>query len=51
MTRERGLSYEYLNEIMIKGCYLMLGNKTEFKHVSDLRHFLFDFDDGLSREY
>jgi len=48
---ERGLSYEYLNEIMSGGCYLMLGNKTEFKQVSDLRHFLFDFDDGLAREH
>jgi hypothetical protein len=51
MTGESGLSYEYLDKIMIGGCYLMSGNKTEFKQVSDLGHFLFDFDDGLSREH
>ena len=48
---EQGLSYEYLDEIMSGGCYLMSGNKTEFKQVSDLGHFLFDFDDGKIREY
>ena len=29
----------------------MSGNKTEFKQVSDLGHFLFDFDDGTMREH
>lgn len=48
---EQGLSYEYLDEIMSGGCYLMSGNKTEFKQVSDLGHFLFDFDDGTMREH
>lgn len=48
---EQGLSYEYLDEIISGGCYLMLGNKTEFKQVSDLGHFLFDFDDGIMREH
>ena len=48
---EQGLSYEYLDEIMSGGCYLMSGNKTEFKQVSDLGHFLFDFDDGTIREH
>lgn len=28
---QTGLSYEYLDEIMRGGCYLMSGNKTEFK--------------------
>lgn len=48
---EQGLSYEYLDEIISGGCYLMSGNKTEFKQVSDLGHFLFDFDDGATREH
>jgi hypothetical protein len=48
---ERAWSYEYLDEIMSEGCYLMSGNKTEFKQVSDLGHFLFDYDDGLVREH
>jgi hypothetical protein len=32
----RGLCYEYIEEIISEGCYLMLGNKTEFKQVSRL---------------
>jgi hypothetical protein len=32
----RGLCYEYIEEIMSEGYYLMLGNKTEFKQVSRL---------------
>lgn len=36
---------------MIGGCYLVSGNKTEFKQVLGLGHFLFDFEDGLSREH
>lgn len=47
----RGLCYEYIDEIMSEGCYLMSGNKTEFKQVSRLGHFLFDFDDGVAREH
>lgn len=48
---EKGLCYEYVDQIMTEGCYLMSGNKTEFKQVSRLGHFLFDYDDGLSREH
>jgi hypothetical protein len=47
----RGLCYEYIEEIMSEGCYLMSGNKTEFKQVSRLVQFLFDFDDGVAREH
>jgi len=48
---EEGFSFEYLNEVMIEGCYLMSGNKTDFKQASDLVHFLFDWDDGLIRQH
>lgn len=48
---EKGLCYEYVDDIMRRGCYLMSGNKTEFKQVSRLGHFLFDFDDGVVREH
>lgn len=48
---EKGLCHEYVDEIMRGGCYLMSGNKTEFKQVSRLGHFLFDFDDGVVREH
>lgn len=48
---ETGLCYEYIDEVMSGGCYLMSGNKTEFKQVSKLGHFLFDFDDGVLREH
>ncbi|KAM0721321.1 hypothetical protein Q7P37_003025 [Cladosporium fusiforme] len=43
---QTGLSYEYINQIMSEGCYLMSGKKTDFKQVSKLSHFLFDFDDS-----
>lgn len=46
---EEGFGYEYLDEVMIEGCYLMSGNKTDFKQASDLVHFLFDWGDGLVR--
>ncbi|KAM0716827.1 hypothetical protein Q7P37_007630 [Cladosporium fusiforme] len=47
---QTGLSYEYINQIMSEGCYLMSSNKTDFKQVSKLGHFLFDFDDSVARE-
>jgi hypothetical protein len=48
---DEGLSYEYLDEVMIAGFYLMCGNKTDFKEMSNLGHFLFDWEDGLIRKH
>jgi hypothetical protein len=44
-------SFEYLEQIMTAGVYLMSGNRCDFKEVSDLVHFLFDFDDGRIRAH
>ena len=44
-------SHEYLTEVMSDGCYLMSGNKTDFKQSSDLVHFLFDWGDGMIRQH
>jgi hypothetical protein len=41
--------FEYLSEIMADGVYLMSGNRCDFKQVSMVGDFLFDFDDGLVR--
>lgn len=46
-----GFSFEYLDEVMTQGCYLMSGNKTDFKQTEQLGHFLFDWDDGLIRDH
>jgi hypothetical protein len=43
--------YEYLNSIMSDGVYLISGNRCDFKQVSDLGRFLFDFDDGRVRAH
>lgn len=48
---EKGFCYEYIDEVMVAGCYLMSGNKTEFKQVNDLARFLFGVEDGLVREH
>jgi hypothetical protein len=48
---EEGFSYEYLEEVMVGGCYLMSGNKTDFKEATELTHFLFDWNDGLERQH
>jgi hypothetical protein len=46
---ERGFSHEYFEEIMRDGCYLMSGNRCDFKVPSDLAHFLLDHGDGRAR--
>lgn len=46
---DKCFSYEYLSEIMISGCYLMSGNKTDFKQPDILVRYLFARDDGLDR--
>jgi len=51
ITGEQRFCYEYIEEIMIQGCYRVSGNKTDFKEPSTLAHFLFDFDDGRVRAH
>lgn len=36
---------------MAYGVYYMSGNRCEFKVVSHLGHFLFDYDDGRERKH
>jgi hypothetical protein len=48
---DQGLSYDYLTEVMTDGCYLMSGNKTDFKSARALARYLFDHDDGRIREH
>jgi hypothetical protein len=40
---------EWLEQIMGGPIHRMSGNRCDFKHVPQLGHFLFDFDDGLER--
>lgn len=42
---------EHLEEIMADGVYRMSGNRSDFKVVSHLGHFLFDFEDGRIRKH
>lgn len=42
---------EYLEEISINRVHLISGNRCDFKNVSDLGHFLFNFDDGQIRKH
>jgi len=46
-----GFCFEYLEEIMADGVHLKSSNRCDFKRVSDLGHFLFDFDDGRIRKH
>ena len=43
--------FEWLEEIMANGVYLMSGNRCDFKIVSHLGRFLFDFGDGSIRNH
>jgi hypothetical protein len=47
----RPFCHEYLAEILIDGVHLVSGNRSDFKQVSDLGHFLFDFGDGRIRKH
>ena len=51
LKAEHPFCYEYFQNVMINGCYLISGNKTDFKQVADLGFFLFGSDDGLVREH
>jgi hypothetical protein len=44
-------SYDYLDAIMTNGLYLMSGNRCDFKEVSNLVDFLFNYDDGRQRAH
>ena len=44
-------SFDYLDQIMTAGVYLMSGNRCDFKAVSNLVHYLFDFEDGRIRTH
>ena len=43
--------FEWLDEIMTNGVYPMSGNRCDFKIVSHLGEFLFEFDDGRIRDH
>jgi len=45
------LCYEYLAAILIDGVHLVSGNRSDYKQVSDLGHFLFNFGDGRIRKH
>jgi hypothetical protein len=45
----RPFCMEYLEEIMEVPLHLVSGNRSDFKIVSHLGHFLFDFNDGQAR--
>lgn len=46
-----GLSRDYIDQVMLKGCYLMSGNKTDFKSPVQLRAFLLGQNDGKTRDH
>lgn len=48
---DKPFSFEYLDEIMTDDLYLVSGNRSDFKRVSDLVHFLFDYGDGRVRSH
>lgn len=43
--------FDSLEDIIVNRVYLMSGNRSNFKVVSQLGHFLFDFEDGKVRYY
>jgi hypothetical protein len=48
---ERGFSHEYFEEIMREGCYLMSGNRCEFKAPAQLVQFLLEEGDERARQH
>ena len=44
-------SYDYLDQIMTDELHLVSGNRSDFKKVSRLVHFLFDYGDGRDRAH
>jgi hypothetical protein len=51
MKGERPFCYGYFDEIMTDGCYLLSGNRCDFKVPSDLAAFLLNDSDGLTRQH
>jgi hypothetical protein len=51
LQKTRPICYEYLADIMAGGVHLVAGNRSDYKRVSDLGHFLFDFNDGRIRKH
>ncbi|KIW19428.1 hypothetical protein PV08_03723 [Exophiala spinifera] len=50
----RGLDpfcFEYFQDILTDDVYLISGNRCDFKQVTHLGHFLFDFEDGRIRAH
>ena len=48
---ERPFCYEYFEEIMRDDVHLVSGNRSDYKHPSQLGQFLFGFDDGRVRAH
>ncbi len=48
---EQPFCFEWLEEVMADGVYLMSGNRCDFKVVPSLASFLFEFDDGRVRNH
>ena len=51
LKAERPFCYSYFEEIMTSGCYLLSGNRCDFKVPSDLVEFLMDDNDGRIRQH
>jgi hypothetical protein len=51
LTGERAFSYDYFAEIMTDGCYLMSGNRCDFKAPAALLSYLIDNDEIRVREH
>lgn len=51
MKGEQPFCYNYFDEIMVDGCYLLSGNRCDFKVPSDLAAFLLNDGDGLARQH
>jgi hypothetical protein len=51
LEKVKPLCFEYLEDIMADRLHLVSGNRSDYKQVADLGHFLFDFDDGRIRTH
>jgi hypothetical protein len=51
MQEVQPFCYEYLTEILTDRMHLVSGNRSDYKQVSDLGHFLFNFGDGRIRKH
>jgi hypothetical protein len=48
---EQPFCFEWLEEVIADGVYLMSGNRCDFKVVPSLASFLFEFDDGRVKNH